>query len=82
MHSDVGITSRSWFSFNNAPKLHIGYFETTLHVGITFKFGPSLNVLLKSPMGYFKMNLNTAIAFRVMVSYSFAISTHVLIFTN
>jgi hypothetical protein len=50
MHLDVGIASRSWSSFNDAPKLHIGYFETTLHVGFAFKVGPSLNVLLKSPM--------------------------------
>jgi len=64
------------------PKLHIGYFETTLHVGIAFKVGLSLKVLPKSPMGYFEMNFNMAIAFRVRVSYNFAISTHVFIFTN
>jgi hypothetical protein len=28
------------------------------------------------------MNLNMAIAFKVRVSYNFAISTHVFIFTN
>jgi hypothetical protein len=54
----------------------------TLHVGIAFKVGPSFKVLSKSPMGYFEMNLNMAIAFRDRVSYNFAISTHVLIFTN
>jgi len=51
-------------------------------VGIAFKVGLSLKVLLKSSMGYFEMNLNMAIAFRVKVSYNFAISTHVLTFTN
>jgi hypothetical protein len=51
-------------------------------VGIAFKVGLSLKVLPKSSMGYFEMNLNVAIAFRVKVSYNFAISTHVLTFTN
>jgi hypothetical protein len=51
-------------------------------VGITFKVALSQQVLPKSPMGYFEMNLNMAIAFRVRVSYNFAISTHVLTFTN
>jgi hypothetical protein len=51
-------------------------------MGIAFKVEPSLNVLLESPMGYFEMNLNMAIAFRVKVSYSFAISTHIVTFTN
>ncbi len=82
MNLDINIASRPWFSFKGAPKLHIGYFKTTLHVGITFKVGPSLNVLLKSPMGYFEMNLNMATAFKVRVSYNFTISTHVLIFIN
>ncbi len=57
------------------PKLHIGYFEATLHVGIAFKVGLSLKVLPNSPMGYFEMNLNMAIAFRVKVSYNFVMST-------
>jgi len=65
-----------------SPKLHIGYFKATQQVGIAFKVGLSLKVLLKSPMGYFEMNLNMVIAFRVEVSYNFAISTHVLTFTN
>jgi hypothetical protein len=64
------------------PKLHIGYFQTTLHVGIAFKVGFSLKVLPKSPMNYFEMNLNMAITFRVMVSYNFTISTHIFTFTN
>ncbi len=64
------------------PKLHIGYFKSTLHVGIAFKVGLSLKVLPKSPMGYFEMNMNMIIAFTVRVSYKFAISTHVLTFTN
>jgi len=51
-------------------------------VGIAFKITLSLQVLPKSLMGYFEMNLNMAIAFRVRVSYNFAISTHILIFTN
>jgi hypothetical protein len=51
-------------------------------VGIAFKVGLSLKVLFKSPMGYSEINLNMAIAFRVKVSYNFAISTHVLTFTN
>ncbi len=66
----------------HSHKLHIGYFETTRQVGIAFKVGLSLKVLPKSPMGYFEMNLNMAIAFKVKVSYNFAISTHVLTFTN
>jgi len=33
------ITYRPWFSFKGSPKLHIGYFEMTLHVGIVFKVG-------------------------------------------
>jgi hypothetical protein len=53
-----------------------------LHVRIAFKFGFSIKVLLKSPMGYFEVNLNMTIAFRVNISYNFAISTHVLTFTN
>jgi hypothetical protein len=64
------------------PKLHIGYFEMTLHVDIAFKVGLSLKVLHKSPMGYFEMNLNMVIAFKVKVSYNFAISTHIFIFIN
>jgi hypothetical protein len=47
-----------------------------LSLGLDIKAPP------KSPMGYFEMNLNMAIAFKVRVSYNFAISTHVLIFTN
>jgi len=54
----------------------------TLLVGIAFKVRLSLKVLSKSPMGYFEMNLNMAIAFKVGVLYNFAISTHLLIFTN
>jgi hypothetical protein len=42
----------------------------------------SLQVLPKSPMGYFEMNSNMAITFRVKVSYNFAISIHILTFTN
>jgi hypothetical protein len=82
MNLHAGIAFRLWSSFKGAPKLHTGYFETTLHVSITFKITLSLQVLPKSPMGYFEMNLNMAIAFRVKVSYNFAISTHVLTFTN
>jgi hypothetical protein len=51
-------------------------------VGIAFKVAFSLQVLSKSPMGYFEMNLNMAIAFRIRVSDNFAISTHILTFTN
>jgi hypothetical protein len=76
LHLGLGLHSKA------PTKLHIGYFEMTLHVGITFKVKFSLKVLLKSPMGYFEMKLNMAIAFKVKVSYNFAISTHVLIFTN
>jgi hypothetical protein len=76
LHLSLGLHSKA------SPKLHIRYFERTLHVGITFKFGLSFKILLKSPMGYFEMNLNMVIAFRVNVSYNFAISTHVLTFTN
>ncbi len=82
MNLHASITSKPWSSFKCAPKLHIGYFKVTLHVGITFKVALSQQVLPKSPMGYFEMNLNMAIAFRVRVSYNFAISTHVLTFTN
>ncbi len=81
MNLHVGIASRPWSSFKSAPKLHIGYFKTTLNVGVTFKVALSLQVLPYSPMGYFEMNLNMAIAFRVKVSYNFAISTDVLTFT-
>ncbi len=76
LHLRLGLHSKA------PPKLHIGYFEATLHVGIAFKVGLSLKVLFKSPMGYSEINLNMAIAFRVKVSYNFAISTHVLTFTN
>jgi hypothetical protein len=76
LHLGFGLHSKE------PPKLHIGYFETTLHVGIAFKVGLSLKVLFKSLMDYFEMNLNMAIAFRGRVSYNFAISTHVLTFTN
>jgi hypothetical protein len=82
LHIDLGLHSKA------PPKLHIEYFEATLHVSIAFKIGLSLKVLLKSPVGYFEMNLNMAIAFRVRVrvrvrvSYNFAISTHILTFTN
>jgi len=51
-------------------------------VGIAFKVDLSLKVLPKSPMGYFEMNLNMTIAFRVRFLYNFAISTHILTFTN
>ncbi len=51
-------------------------------MGLAFKVGLSFKVLLKSLIGYFEMNLNMAIAFTVKVSYNFAISTHVLTFTN
>jgi hypothetical protein len=76
LHLGLGLHS------NASPKLHIGYFESTLHVGLAFKVGLSFKVLLKSLIGYFEMNLNMAIAFTVKVSYNFAISTHVLTFTN
>jgi hypothetical protein len=69
-----------WCSFKGAPKLHIGYFKTTLMW--VFKVGPSLKVLPKSRMGYFEMNLNMVITFKVKVSYNFAISTHIFTFTN
>jgi hypothetical protein len=82
MNLHVGIAYRPWSSFKGAPKLHIGYFKATLNMGITFKVALSLQILPYSPMGYFEMNLNMAIAFRVKVSYNFAISTHVLTFTN
>jgi hypothetical protein len=65
LHPGLGLHSKA------PPKLHIGYFEMTLHVGIAFKVWLSIKVLLKSPMGYFEMNLNMAISFRVKVSYSF-----------
>ncbi len=51
-------------------------------MGIAFKVGLSFKVLPKSLMNYFEMNSNMAIAFRVKVSYNFAISTHILTFTN
>jgi hypothetical protein len=75
-HLSLGLHSKA------PPKLHIGYLEMTLHVSIAFKVGLSFKVLPKSPMSYFEMNLNMAIAFKVRVSYNFAISTHVLTFTN
>ncbi len=65
MNLHTSIASRPWSSFKGAPKLHIGYFRTTLHVGIAFKVALSLQVLPKSPMGYFEMNLNMANACRV-----------------
>jgi len=37
MNLHTGITSRPWSSFKGPPKLHIGYFQMTLHVGIVFK---------------------------------------------
>jgi len=58
------------------PKLHIGYFEMTLHVGIAFKVGFALK-LPKSPMGYIETNLNMGIAFRVRYSYDFEIPTRI-----
>ncbi len=82
MNLHASIASRPWSSFKGTPKLHIRYFEATLHVGITFKVALSPQVNLKSPMGYFEMNLNMVIAFRVRASYNFAISTDVLTFTN
>ncbi len=82
MNLHASIASRLWSSFKSTPKLHIGYFKATPHVGIAFKVALSLQVFPKSPMGYFEMNLNMAITFKVRVSYNFAISTHVLTFTN
>jgi hypothetical protein len=38
MNSHAGITYKLWF-IEKPPKLHIGYFEMTLHVDITFKVG-------------------------------------------
>ncbi len=82
MNLHASIASRPWSSFKGAPKLHIGYFKTTLHVGITFKVAFSLHVNPKSLTSYFEMNLNMAIAFRVGASYNFAISIDLLTFTN
>jgi hypothetical protein len=82
MNLHACITCRPWSSFKGPPKLHFGYFKTTLHMGIAFKVALSLQVLLQSPMGYFEMNLNIDIPLRVNVSYNFAISTHILTFTN
>ncbi len=79
MNLHANIASMLWSSFKGAPKLHIGYFETTLHLGIAFEVALSLPVLPKSPM---VILLNTAIAFRVRISYNFTISTHVLTFPN
>jgi hypothetical protein len=76
LHLGLGLHSKS------PPKLHIGYFETILHVVIAFKVGLLLKVSPKSPMAYFEMNLNMAIALRVRVSYNFVVCTHVLTFTN
>jgi hypothetical protein len=45
MDLHASIASRPWSSFKGAPKLHIGYFKTTLHVGIAFKLALSLQVL-------------------------------------
>jgi hypothetical protein len=50
LHLGLGFHSKA------APKLHIGYFEVTLHVGIAFKVGLSFKDLPKSPMHYFEMN--------------------------
>jgi len=58
LHVDkVGSSLKDYFRMNlhasinlgfhlhsKAPKLHIGYFEATLHVGITFKVGSSFKV--------------------------------------
>ncbi len=82
MNLHVSIASRPRSSFKGAPKLHIGYFKTTLHVGFAFKVVLSLHVNPKSPTCYFEMNLNMAIAFRVGAAYNFAISINVLTFTN
>jgi hypothetical protein len=49
LHLGLGLHSKA------PPELHIGYFETTLHLGIAFKVGLSLKVLPKSLMGYFEM---------------------------
>jgi hypothetical protein len=76
VHLGLGLHSKA------SPKLHIGYFEATLHMSIAFKVGLSFKVSPKSPMGYFEMNLNMVITFRVKVSYNFVISTHVFTFTN
>jgi hypothetical protein len=51
-------------------------------MAFAFNVAFPLHVLPKSSMGYFEMSLNMAIAFRVRVSYNFAISTHILTFTN
>jgi len=76
VHLGLGLHSK-------APlKLHIGYFKATLHMSIIFKVELLFKVLPTSVMGYFEMNLNMAITFRVKVSYNFAISTHILTFTN
>jgi len=45
MNLHAGITSRPWSSFKGTPKLHIGYFKTTLHVSIAFKVTLSLQVV-------------------------------------
>ncbi len=82
MNLHANITYRPWFAFKGAPKLHIGYFEATLHVGIAFKVALSLQVNRKSPMGYFEMKFNMVIAFKVGASYNFVISTHVFTFSN
>ncbi len=79
MNLHASIASRPWSSFKGAPKLHIGYFETTLHVGIAFKVVLSLHVNPKSLMGYFEMNLNMD---GVGAAYYFAISINVFTFTN
>jgi hypothetical protein len=66
---------------SEAPKLHIGYFEVTLHVGIVLKLDLHIR-LLKSPMDYLEMSLNMGIAFKARYSYNFAIHAHVLTSTN
>jgi hypothetical protein len=37
MYLHASIASRLWSSFKGTPKLHIGYFKTTLHVDIVIK---------------------------------------------
>jgi len=67
LHLGLGLHSKA------PPELHIGYFETTLHLGIAFKVGLSLKVLPKSLMGYFEMIwiwlLHLALGFHIILQY-------------